>query len=118
MPRRARLDRVSDMLEQLALLREHTGGVTRAGFLENTVLQGDVLHRITVLGEAVGAVPAEVRDRYPAIPWRDIRNMRNVVVHVYFGIDLDRVWDVVERDLAPLSLSLTALLDAEERPEA
>lgn len=91
MPRREWLDRVEDMLQQVALLRDHTTGVTRDEFLRDAVLQGDVLHRITILGEAAGAIPVEVRDRCPEIPWRDIRNMRNVVVHVYFGIDLDRV---------------------------
>jgi uncharacterized protein with HEPN domain len=102
--------RVQDILDQISLIREHTAGYDWAAFAASTVVQGDVMYRIGVIGEAVAGSTDEIKERYPAIPWRVIRNMRNVVTHIYFGVDLERVWAVVRDDLGPLEHKLRSLL--------
>lgn len=73
-----------------------------------------VLYNIEIIGEAVSALPEEVKARHSDIPWRDIRNMRNVLTHVNFGVDLSRVWSVVAGDLDVLKRQLRGLLASED----
>jgi uncharacterized protein with HEPN domain len=67
---------------------------------------------IEVIGEAASRISPDGRARIPAIPWREIIKMRNILIHVYFGIDRDRVWDTVRTDLPPLVATLRAALAA------
>lgn len=112
-PERMWPERVHDVLDQVELILAHTSGVDWDRFATDMVLQGDVLYRLSIIGEAVANIPEPLKTRYPSIPWRDVRNMRNVITHVYFGVDLARVWDVIEQDLRPLASQLTGLLQHE-----
>lgn len=61
---------------------------------------------IAVIGEAVNHLPAEITDAHPEIPWPDIVEMRNILVHEYFGIDTDLIVQTLDKDLAPLTMAL------------
>ncbi|WP_243670484.1 DUF86 domain-containing protein [Methanoculleus chikugoensis] len=62
-----------------------------------------IIHHLQIIGEAVrGGISSEFKAEKPGIPWTDIIGMRNVLIHHYFGIDRDAVWNVVERDLLEL----------------
>jgi uncharacterized protein with HEPN domain len=65
-----------------------------------------ILKCIEIVGEASAAISAETTSRYPEVPWRQIRGMRNRLVHGYYEIDLDVVWDTVAHDLGPLVAAL------------
>ncbi len=66
------------------------------------MVQDAIVRNIQVMGEAVKKVSAETRAAHPDLPWRDIAGMRDRVVHDYFGISLDIVWDVVKNHIPPL----------------
>ncbi len=66
---------------------------------------------IQIIGEAARALSPELRDRHPEVPWLDIMDMRNVLVHEYFGIDLDIVWRVIDRELPNLKRKVKAILE-------
>jgi len=65
-----------------------------------------VIHHLQIIGEAVRGISLEFRTVNPDIPWSNIIGMRNVLVHHYFGIDRDAVWNVVEDDLPRLKMQL------------
>ena len=72
---------------------------------------------IEIIGEAATHVSEETMQRCPSIPWPQIKGVRNRLIHGYFDIDLDRVWDTVQDDLPSLIASLEAALGAEKREE-
>ena len=74
------------------------------------MIQNWFVRHLQIIGEASRALPQEVRDRSPQIPWSKIVGMRHVLVHDYFGIDTVAVWDAVERDLPELKLKIESLL--------
>lgn len=74
----------------------------RADFSTDDLLQNAVLYRLATLAEATAKLPADLRDRHPQIPWRDITYFRNRVAHGYLALDLDLVWRVIEFDLPSL----------------
>ncbi len=118
MPPRGWRLRAQDMVDEAELILDHVRGRDAAAFLEDKVLQAAVLYRLAVIGEAVAHIPTGVRDRHPEIPWRQIRDMRNVLTHAYFGVDLSRVWSVVDGHLATLVTQMRAIIEHEAGPEA
>ncbi len=79
-------------------------------FLHDLKTQSAVLYQISIIGEAVGRLSDEFKDDHPDVPWRDIRGMRNIILHAYDNVDMPRVWDVVENDIPDLLETLDPLL--------
>ena len=75
-------------------------------------MQSWIVRHLQIVGEVARALPESVRARAPEVPWAKIIGMRHILVHDYFGIDTDIVWDVVERDLPVLKQQLEDLLAA------
>ena len=106
-------ERLRDIQEAITRITKYTNQ-GRDTFDENELVQTWVIHHLEIIGEAVRAIPQDFKDQHPEISWRQITGMRNVLVHVYFGISRDRVWAVVERDLPNLKTSIDALLNTGE----
>jgi len=73
-----------------------------AAFFESRMMQDAVVRNLEVVGEAVMGLDAETRARAPHVPWRRIAGMRDVLIHHYFGVDLEVVWRVVEVEVPSL----------------
>ncbi|ADN02493.1 nucleotidyltransferase [Spirochaeta thermophila DSM 6192] len=99
-----------DMLDAISKIERHRGKGYEA-FKENELIQVWMLYHLQIIGEAAARVDKDLRARTPFIPWEKIVGMRNLLVHEYFGIDLDEVWYTVEHDIPSLKASLERLLD-------
>jgi uncharacterized protein with HEPN domain len=88
----------------------------REAFQSDELVQSWFVRHLQIIGEAVRAMPSDVRDRAPDIPWSEIIGMRHILVHDYFEIDSRAVWDAVERDIPELKQRIETLLkDLDER---
>ena len=85
---------------------------TRTDLDKNRMLTLSIIKAIELIGEAASRVTKESRDLHPEIPWTVIITMRNRLIHAYFDIDLDRVWDTLTDDLPPLITSLERIVKA------
>jgi len=81
---------------------QYVEGTTRERFLDSTQLQDAVIRRIEIIGEAIKNVPPQMKDRYPDIPWKRIAGMRDILIHEYFGVDLNLTWKVATAELDEL----------------
>jgi uncharacterized protein with HEPN domain len=109
-------DRLLDIDEAIKRIERYASR-GRQAFEADELLQTWVVHHIEIIVEATRALSGEFRARYPAVPWREIVRMRNVLIHAYFGIDLERVWSVVEKDLPELSQQIAQALADENSLE-
>ncbi len=100
-----------DILDSIQRIRRYTEGMELAGFQEDDLVQDAVLRRIGVIGEAVGYLPAELKEQYPQVPWQDIKGMRNKLIHDYGHVDLELVWAVVQKDLPLLEPQIRQILN-------
>lgn len=103
---------ILDMLDAIGLIQQYVQGVTREGFGRSIQLQDAVIRRIEVLGEAAKRVSAETRDNHPEVPWKNIAGMRDRVIHGYDSIDLNVVWDTIQKDIPKIEAPLRDLVDA------
>ncbi|MDK2890118.1 MAG: hypothetical protein PWR21_750 [Methanoculleus sp.] len=94
-------ERLLDIIEAIERI-ERVATQGRKYFYNDEMAQVWVIHHLQIIGEAVRGISSEFRAENPDIPWSDIIGMRNVLIHHYFGIDRDAVWNVVERDLPDL----------------
>ena len=93
---------IEHILECIERIEEYTRGVTKEEFLSSGQLQDAVIRRIEVIGEAVKNIPDDIKQRYPDIPWREIAGMRDILIHEYFGVDLELIWKVAKEDVFEL----------------
>jgi uncharacterized protein with HEPN domain len=104
-------ERLSDILEAIAAIERHVN-YDRASFEQDELRQAWFLRHLQIIGEAARALPVEVRAMARDIPWPKIIGMRNVLVHGYFQIDTDIVWQAVTNDVPALKPPIQRLLAA------
>jgi uncharacterized protein with HEPN domain len=101
---------ILDMLLAARKIQRYCRDVTWDEFERQEVLQDAILRLIQIIGEAAWKLSAEYREIHPDIPWQEIIGMRHRLVHEYFHIDLERVWDVVQKDIPGLISLLEPLV--------
>ena len=102
--------RIEDILDAIAEIQSFVAGLTVEQFKTDTKTLKAVTADLMIIGEAANHVPDDVQEAHTDVPWLVMRAMRNRVVHVYFDIDPDILWDTVQDDLPRLVDPLKKLL--------
>ena len=100
---------LQDIIEASNAIMGYTKDLTEEDFIRNNLVHDAVLRELEILGEAVKHIPANIRNKYPNIPWKEIAGMRDILIHEYFGVILQNAWNVVKRDLPILKQQILEL---------
>ena len=98
------------ILESINMIEEYLTGVSEIDFYSNQQLQDSVVRRLEIIGEASKLVSEELKEKYTQIAWRDATDMRNFLIHAYFGIDYKIIWQTVIKELPLLKREIEKIL--------
>ena len=101
--------------DETEFLLRHYQSLEFQGLLEDEVLQRACLRSLEVIGEGVKNVSEDFKADHPDIEWRKIARMRDMLIHHYFGVDWQVVWNVLEKKLPQLNVDVKRLIDEEEK---
>lgn len=101
------------IIDAIKDIESFTKGLTKIRFVKNKLRQSAVIRQLEIIGEASKNIPSDFREKYVEVEWKKIAGTRDKIIHHYFGIDLDTVWDIVKKDLPDLKKKVKAILEKE-----
>ncbi|HEY3571376.1 MAG TPA: DUF86 domain-containing protein [Thermoanaerobaculia bacterium] len=107
-------DILKHVLAEAEYLLRSSEGLTREEFLTDETLRRAFVRSLEIIGEAAKKIPADVRGKSPGIEWRAVAGMRDRLIHDYFGVDYDIVWDVVINKVPDLLQQIETILAVSE----
>ncbi len=93
---------ISDIKEATEAIFEYVKGIDFEVFVNDRKTHSAVIREFEIIGEAVKNLPDDIKDRHDEIIWRDIVDFRNLLIHAYFGVDFDIIWNTIKEDLPKL----------------
>jgi uncharacterized protein with HEPN domain len=111
-PHRSWQLRIADIIEAIEAVLSYCAGTTFDKFASDRKTIDAVVRNFIIIGEAVSRLPEDFIEMHSDLPWREMRDMRNIAVHEYFGVDNMIVWETLHNNLPPLLPLLRQLLNA------
>ena len=104
-------DYILDIFSSIQEIEEFVEGMDFEDFIKDRKTVNAVIRSLEVMGEAVKKIPSEIREKYPEIPWKYIAAMGDKLIHEYHGVDLEIVWEVIEKEIPPLKPKFEKILE-------
>jgi uncharacterized protein with HEPN domain len=102
---------LEDILEAIQKVRDYTDGLSLEAFTADAKTFDAVIRNLEIIGEAVKQIPEDIRSLRPEVEWKRVGRLRDILIHQYFGVDAQIVWDIVQNKLTPLEQAIRALLE-------
>jgi len=107
------LEYLRHILDETEYLARQTQGLNQDTFMQDETLKRAFVRSLEVIGEATKSVPDSLKQKYNYLEWRAMAGMRDRLIHDYFGIDYDIVWDVVVNKIPTLAVNIKTILQSE-----
>lgn len=114
MSKREDVDLIKDIQESIRRINSYIKMMSHDDFFEDTKTQDAVVRNLEIIGEAVKIISGDLKEKYLNIPWKDLAGLRDKLIHHYFGINYDIVWQVVKNELPDILYQLDEIENAEK----
>ena len=102
---------LNHILTSINSIEEYSRGKSFEDLVANKMMQDAIIRQIEIIGEATSRISVVFKSEYPELPWVDMKDMRNKLIHNYFGVNIKHVWNVVVQDIQPLKLQIEKILN-------
>ena len=102
-----------DILISCDKILRYTQGLDDNRFFADELRFDAVIRNLSVIGEAVKQIPPEIRNKYPHIEWRKIAGLRDILVHAYFYLEDEIIWDIIQTKISPLKSAILIIISQE-----
>lgn len=102
---------LSHIFESIEMIESYIKNITEKEFSTAYNLQDSVVRRVEIIGEAVGKLPSSFKQKHKDVPWRTIKDMRNLLIHEYFQVNIKIVWNTAKYDLPKLKSQIGELIE-------
>ena len=109
---------LEDILNAIEKIEIYTKELSFEDFCANSMAADAVIRNFEVIGEATNNVLEKIKKKYPNVEWKEATGFRNVLIHDYFGIDLESVWDTIKNNIPSFKRHIAEVLKAEESEES
>lgn len=100
------------ILESIEEIEKYKRHVTKEKFTKMTMIQDAIIRRIEIIGEAVKKLPSDFKRKYSKIAWAEIAGMRDILIHDYFGVNINIVWKTIQEDIPFLKNQIIELVNS------
>lgn len=101
---------LKDILESLRKIESYLKSISKERFFKDSKLQDAIIRRLEIIGEATKKLPKEFKEKHPEIEWKKISGIRDFLIHVYFGVNLERIWVTATKELPELKIKLRKII--------
>ena len=101
---------LDDILTAIEKIEKYKKRILDKDFIEEDLIIDAIIRNLEIIGEAAKKIPIEIRRKYPKIEWKKISCFRDILIHEYFGIDLEIIWDVLNNKIPTLKKSIKEIL--------
>jgi len=98
------------ILDSIDEIENYIKNISEEKFIHSTQIQDAVIRRLEIIGEAAKRIPKEIINRYKFIPWKKIAGTRDVLIHDYFEVDIEAVWETITKDIRKLKQDIQKIL--------
>ena len=106
---------IKDIIICIERIDEFIGTMSYTELEQDDKTASAVIRKLEIIGEATKCLPDIITEKYPEIPWKDMARMRDKIIHFYFGVDIEIIWNVVKNRLPEIKKMLQKILDTESK---
>lgn len=100
---------LDDILESIRNIEQFIKGLDKRKFMENKMARDAVVRNLEIIGEATKNIPTDYRKKHERINWRGMAGLRDVVIHGYFNVDSEVIWEIITKDLPDIKKKISGL---------
>ncbi|PIP48888.1 MAG: DUF86 domain-containing protein [Chloroflexi bacterium CG07_land_8_20_14_0_80_45_17] len=108
---------IEDIVTCIEKIERYTGNVSFEEFGRNDMAVDAVIRNLEIIGEAIKKIPEEIKKKHANVEWKEAAGFRNVLIHDYFGIDVEAVWDTIRNNIPSFKRQIVKVLESEKASE-
>jgi uncharacterized protein with HEPN domain len=102
---------LEDIIEAIGKIHSYTSDLSLQTFSSDAKTFDAVIRNLEIIGEAIKGVPEDVRSRYADVEWKKIVGLRDILIHEYFGVDVEIIWDIIQNKLPILERQIKRMIE-------